>query len=311
MNPPFVTLCLPAYNAARYLPETLACVRAQTFADWELIVTEDGSAESVETLVLAFAQTVPQPVVYQRHEQNRGLPATRNTGIAAARGEWIALLDSDDLWTPDHLAGLVACALRRPDAGLVHAGSVLFDSDTGRELEIRAPSAEAVRDFPRSLYLGDYVVQPSSVLLKKSLWASVGGFDPSYRYVEDREMWLRCARAGARFAFTGRNTCRYRKHAAALTAHAGPMAVAGAQVLERHLDWDVVAAPCRRLLTAEAWTSAGRIALRSDPRAARACFSRAWRIRRSPRLAGYWLAACLFALKQAPGILPFAARRLR
>jgi glycosyltransferase involved in cell wall biosynthesis len=293
MSRPFISICIPAYNARRYLPATLASVRAQTCADWELIVTEDGSREPVADLVRAFAQKVPQAVVYQRHEHNKGLPATRNTGIAAARGRWIALLDSDDLWTPDHLTSLVACARRHPAADLVHAGSVLFDSKTGADIGIRAPSAAAVRAFPRSLYLADYIVQPSSVLMKKSLWTRVGGFNPDYRNVSDRELWLRCARAGATFAYSGGISCRYRKHAAAISTHAGPMALHCARVLDQHLDWQAIDPACRHRVTAEAWTSAGRIVLRRKPHLARTCFARAWRVRRSPRVACYWLAACL------------------
>jgi len=293
---PLISICLPAYNSGRYLPATLACVREQTYANWELIVTEDGSPAPVEAMVLAFARSGPQPVTYQRHETNQGLPATRNTGIAAARGAWIALLDSDDLWTPDHLADLVARAAERPAAEFVHAGSVLFDSESGTTLEIRAPSMDAVADFPRSLYLGAYIVQPSSVMLQKALWTRVGGFNPAFRYVEDREMWLRCARARARFSFTGRNTCLYRKHATALTTHAGPMALASAQVLQQHLDWSEIAPGLRRRVTAEAWTSAGRLVLRSAPHHARSYFSSAWRIRRSLRVGCYWLAAWIGSL---------------
>lgn len=296
MNAPAVSICIPAYNAARYLPETLASVRAQTFTDWELIVTEDGSREPVEAIVRAFAIAGPQTVIYQRHTENRGLPAARNTGIILARGGWIALLDSDDVWTPDHLTSLLACASECPRADFVHAGSQLFDSDSGRELESRAPSSAMVRDYPLSLYRGEYVVQPSSVLLQKKLWARVRGFNPAYRYVEDREMWLRCARAGAIFAFTGRNTCRYRKHAAALTTHAGPMALAGARVLDQHLDWAEIPPELRQRLTAEAWMSAGRIGLRRAPHQARDCFARAWRVRPSARSAGYWTVAHLLSL---------------
>ncbi|MBC8009333.1 MAG: glycosyltransferase family 2 protein [Burkholderiales bacterium] len=301
---PLITICVPAYQAARFLPETLASIRAQTHTDWELIVTEDGSADPVEDLVAAFAATGPQSVTYQRHPRNQGLPAARNTGIAAARGIWIALLDSDDIWTADHLADLLLRARHEPAAELIHAGSVLFDSDTGRPLEVRAPTPATVRSYPCSLYLGDYSVQPSSVLLKKSLWTRVGGFDPAYRYVEDREMWLRCARAGAGIAFTGRNTCRYRKHASALTTHAAPMALASARVLQQHLDWNVISSPLRHRITAEAWMSAGRLALRAAPRIARDCFSRAWRIHRSARIAAYWLLAALFSLKPAPATSP-------
>jgi len=290
---PLITICIPAYNAARYLPATLESVRSQSHSHWELIVTEDGSPEPVESLVQAFALTVRQPVLYQRHEKNQGLPAARNTGITKASGKWIALLDSDDLWLPCHLAELAAAARENPAADLVHAGSVLFDSESGRETEVRAPSVAALRNFPRSLYEGEYIVQPSSVLLAKGFWARVGGFNPDFRYVEDREMWLRCARAGAVFAFTGHNTCRYRRHATALTRHAAPMALASARVLQQHLDWNVAPLTVRRRITAEAWTSAGRLELRSAPRAARDHFARAWSVRRSPRIACYWLATYL------------------
>ena len=97
MEIPLISICIPAFKAERYLAETLESVRGQSFKDWELIVTEDGSRDGTEAIVGGFAGTVPQPVTYQRHDLNRGLPATRNTGIASARGTWIALLDSDDL----------------------------------------------------------------------------------------------------------------------------------------------------------------------------------------------------------------------
>jgi glycosyltransferase involved in cell wall biosynthesis len=296
MTVPLLTICMPAFKAERYLEATLDSVRTQTFTDWELILVEDGSRDRAEELVQEFARTGSQRVQFVRHEKNQGLPATRNTGIGLARSEWIVLLDSDDLWTPDHLSDLVACAREHPEADLVHSGSVLFDSDSGRELEIRAPSAEIVSSYPLSLFLGAYIVQPSSVMLKKSLWAKVGGFDPAFRYVEDREMWMRCARAGSLFAFTGRNTCRYRKHATALTTHSGPMAIAAAEVYDKAVDWSAIPAQLRRDRAAAGWMAAGRIVLRQDPRAARRYFSKALRHRVSPALLAYWSAATLLGL---------------
>lgn len=291
MPAPFVSICIPAYKAERYLAETLESIRAQTFDDFEVIVTEDGSKDRTEEIVRAFASRLPQPVVYQPVAVNQGLPATRNTGISAARGRWIALLDSDDLWTPTHLEELVSTA-KSTGADLVHAGSLLFDSDTGRDLEPRMPSAEEIALFPASLYTGSYIIQPSSVLLSRELWQRVGGFNPQFRYVEDREMWLRCARAGGRFACTGNLTCRYRKHATALSRHAGPMAVATAQVCEQHVDWEKLPAELRRRETVDAWTAAGRIVLRDDPRAAAAHFRRALKYASlAPRLWAYWTAA--------------------
>jgi len=287
---------MPAYKADRYLGETLASIRQQTFTEWELIVVEDGSRDRTEELVQEFARSVTQSVRFVRHEKNQGLPATRNTGIGLALGEWIVLLDSDDLWTPDHLADLIDAARRNPAADLVHSGSVLFDSDSGRELEVRAPSPEVTASYPLSLFLGRYIIQPSSVMLKKSLWKKVGGFDPAFRYVEDREMWMRCARAGAIFAYTGRNTCLYRKHATALTTHAGPMATAAAQVYDKAADWTAIPAALRREHAAAGWMAAGRIVLRENPRAARQYFSHALRHRTTPVLLAYWSVAAVLGL---------------
>ena len=275
-----VSICIPAYNARTYLPQALESVRAQTFADWELIVTEDGSDDGSGDLVAEFAKSVPQEVRFRRHEKNKGLPATRNSGISEARSEYIALLDADDYWAAEHLADLVA-KVAETGADVVHSGSILFDSDSGQTLEVRAPTAEAVRDFPLSLFVADYIIQPASVLLSKALWTRVGGFDESFRYVEDREMWLRCARAGARFAFTGRDTCHYRKHATALSTHAAEMAIAGARVFEKHLDWTEIPEELRVRSAVETWVAGARILQRAEPRRASELLLRAQRI--SPR----------------------------
>jgi GT2 family glycosyltransferase len=286
MPAPRLSVCIPAFKADRYLEATLDSLRGQTFRDWEVILVEDGSHDRAEELFRTFAARIDQPARFMRHERNQGLPATRNTAIAEARGEWIVLLDSDDLWHPDHLAQLVACAGHQPDAELVHAGSLLFDSDSGRELEVRAPSAAVVAGFPLSLFVGEYIIQPSSVMLRKSLWARVGGFNPAFRYVEDREMWMRCARAGAVFAFTGGPTCLYRKHAAALSTHSAPMAEAAAAVFDQHLDWTAIPADLRRARAAAEWAAAGRLRQRTSPRLAAAHFTRACRIQWQ---AGWWL----------------------
>ena len=291
MKAPLISICIPAYKAERFLLATLESVRIQRFTDWELIVTEDGSKDSTEEIVREFAAGVSQSVRYDRHIENLGLPATRNTGIASAHGEWIALLDSDDVWTAGHLE-TAAALIPSTAAELIHAGSVLFDSDTGREIEVRAPTAKMVDEFPRSLFNGEYVIQPSSVVLRRRLWEDVGGFDPTFRYVEDREMWIRCARTGAQFVYTGLNTCLYRKHATALSRHGVAMALASARVFEKNIDWEAVPSRQRRSQAADAWFAAGRIALRDDPASAKGFFGHALRHRSlSPTTAGFWLAA--------------------
>ncbi|ATC63691.1 glycosyl transferase [Nibricoccus aquaticus] len=295
MPTPLVSICIPAYKAGPFIYETLLSIHAQTFTDWEVIVIEDGSKDNTEQIVHAFAEASTQPVGFQRHTVNQGLPATRNTAIAAARGEWIALIDSDDLWTPHHLEHAVAHA-RKSGADLVHTGVIMFDSDTGKDLELRVPSAAAIAALPLSLFRGDYPIQPSSTLIRRDTLTKAGGFDPKCRYVEDRELWCRLARAGARISYVDALTCRYRQHAGAMTKNAPAMALGVAEVFERNTDWAAIPLEIRRERASSAWLDAGRLILRTDPRTARAYFAKARRHSRAPRILAYSAAAFLLSL---------------
>ena len=189
--------------------------------------------------------------------------------------------------------------MNQNEADLVHAGSILFQSETGKFIQERVPTPQMTASFPHSFFCGDYIIQPASVLLRRSLWRKVGGFDPAFRYVEDRDMWLRCARAGARFVYTGKQSCLYRKHGTALSTHAAEMAEASAAVFDKHLDWDLIPREVRRRLAAETWAAAGRLRQRRDPSLASRHFQRAcavdWRL-------DWWLrgAACTVVASMHP-----------
>ncbi len=303
---PLISICIPAYKADKYLDAALASVRVQTFTDWEVIVTEDGSRDRAEDIVRQFAASVAQRVLYQRHEVNQGLPATRNTGIAAARGEFIALLDADDAWEPAHLETLLSTQAAT-GADFVHSGSILFDSETGATLECRRPSPEQLAQFPVSLYAGTYVIQPSSVLVRKTVFDRIGVYDTSFRYCEDLELWFRAAKGGVAFAFSGTDTCRYRKHAGALSNQGGPMSIAAARAYAKHFDWPALSLDIRRARTAGLCEAAGRIHLSAEPGRAWGFFERAWSLRRHPKyLAFAWLAA-FQARRCGQSLQPFAA----
>ncbi|MCC5838574.1 MAG: glycosyltransferase family 2 protein [Opitutales bacterium] len=259
-----ISICIPAYKAARFLPKTLASVREQLFTDWELILVEDGSDDGTRGIIETFATSVRQTVRYLRHEQNRGLTATRNTGISAARSDWIAILDADDVWTPEHLSACAEAA-QASDADVVHGGSQLFDSDTGRDLETRVPDDAALATVPLSVFTQQYIIQPSSIVMKRALWEQVGGFDTTFQHVEDLEMWLRCLRAGAAIHYSGKVTCRYRKHASAMSGESYPMAAAFARVYARHLDWEAIPRRVRRERAMAGFVAAARLCWRKKP----------------------------------------------
>src|SRR5918996_212462 len=120
-----VSVVIPTYNYGRYLPEAVESVLHQTFPDLEVIVVDDGSTDDTRELIGRFGDKVCY--IYQR---NQGLPAARNTGIRAARGEYVGFLDSDDLWLPGKLALQVPRLDSRQAVGLVYADALFFSDET-------------------------------------------------------------------------------------------------------------------------------------------------------------------------------------
>src|SRR5262245_20654457 len=101
-QPARVSIILPTYNRAPFLPQALASIRSQQYTDWELIVVDDGSRDDTPLVVARLFADTPQPTRYVRQE-NQGAYAARNTGLGVAQGEYVAFFDSDDLWLPHHL----------------------------------------------------------------------------------------------------------------------------------------------------------------------------------------------------------------
>lgn len=297
MPDPLISICIPAYKAEKYLQAALDSVRAQTFADWELIVTEDGSKDRTEEIVQAFAQGVAQPVIYNRHEKNRGLPATRNTGIAAARGTWVAFLDADDLWAPTHLADLVAAAGQDNSYDLVYAGTSIFDDLTGAEIQVRTTTAENLAALPLALYTSRVVIQPSAAMVRRSALEKFGPVSEAYPICNDLELWLRIAAGGGKFNYTGRITCLYRKHGEAMSQKSAALIAEAARICEAYNQCTAIPARVRRTHPAALNRYAGRILLRENPAAARRLFGHSLRLNAfSPATLGWWLAAAMYSV---------------
>src|SRR4051812_16716694 len=130
---PAVSVILPTYNRAKFLPQAFASIRSQTFTDWELIVVDDGSTDDTAALVAELTRGWEQPMRYHRQE-NRGAYGARNTGLDLARGEYVAFFDSDDVWLPHHLGDCYAALAANPDVDWVYGASRSVDQATGREL---------------------------------------------------------------------------------------------------------------------------------------------------------------------------------
>ena len=184
---PKVSVVIPAYNAMTYLPETLDSVLKQTFTDFEVLIVNDGSTDSIVT----WASAITDPRVQLISQDNQGLPGARNTGIAHAKGEYIAFLDADDLWEPTKLEKQVQCFQENPNAGVVYTWSLLVDEygkPTGR---IFASQAEG--NVWQQLLETDVISNGSSAMVRKDCFEAVGVFDHTLTSAEDLDMWLRIA----------------------------------------------------------------------------------------------------------------------
>ncbi|MFM7100229.1 MAG: glycosyltransferase family 2 protein [Verrucomicrobiota bacterium] len=218
---------VPAYNYARYLPEALDSVLAQTWPAWECVVVDDGSTDDTPAVGARYAALDSRFRVIRK--KNGGLSAARNTGIEAAQGDWVAFLDADDVWCPGFLAQAVG-VIRRGDVrlGLVACAASRLSPDG------QVVSVPAVAD--REVTCADIVrrtrFSPSTVVARRMVFGEVGGFEETLRSCEDRDMWIRIA-AHHRVWFCGTPAVHIRDTPGSMSKNAGRMKVAMLTVQRR------------------------------------------------------------------------------
>lgn len=183
-----VSILLPIYNRAHTLPRCLASIRAQTFQDWELIAVDDGSKDGSAELIAGDPR-----FRLLRHEENRGASAARNTALAAAEGELVALIDSDDEWLPQKLERQLACLQERAaDA----CGCEYWMVDGAREQRISLPSPAS---WAEELHVRCGLGNGTTLLARRACLLAIGPLDEQLRIYEDWDWMLRFA---ARFRYT-------------------------------------------------------------------------------------------------------------
>jgi len=178
-----VSVIIPTFNRVEYLPDALDSVYSQTHPVTEVIVVDDGSTDhTVEKLSPSY------PSVQFLRQENQGVSSARNLGIAKASHPWIALLDSDDRWTPQKLEQQITHLSQNPSLRAVHTEEKWIRD--GKEINIPA-SLDKSKDGLWERSLEKCIICPSSVLLHQSVFEKTGTFDPSLAICEDYDFWLR------------------------------------------------------------------------------------------------------------------------
>jgi glycosyltransferase involved in cell wall biosynthesis len=203
-----VSIVTPAFNAAAHLGEMIESVLAQTYGDFELLIVDDGSTDRTAAIAARYCDRDRR--IALRSRPNGGPSSARNLALRQARGAYIALLDSDDLWQPDYLAAQLRTLALHPDADVVTSNAI----NLGGLLDGRSywPASDELREITllEMIHREDAVHIMS--MLRRSVIDRVGYFDERLRGNEDYQFWLRAAAAGCRFIadFTPRGYYRRR-----------------------------------------------------------------------------------------------------
>ncbi len=180
---PLVSVIIPAYNRGWIVCEAVDSVLAQDYPNLEVIVVDDGSTDNTQDLLIKYKDRIR--VVYQK---NSGVSAARNIGIKNANGEYIALLDSDDLWCKKKISSQIDFFRNNPEALICQTEEIWIRNGkrVNPKIKHKKPSGMI---FEASLSL--CLVSPSAVMIKKTLFDSVGLFDEKLPACEDYDLWLR------------------------------------------------------------------------------------------------------------------------
>jgi glycosyltransferase involved in cell wall biosynthesis len=186
MKPPLVSCIVPVYNGERFLGEALDSILAQSYEPLEVLVVDDGSTDGTPEVAASYGDRI-----CYMEQSNAGPAAARNRGVEASRGEFLAFLDADDLWVPDKTAKQVQTLRDRPELDFC-VGHIKNFFMPERQTE-----AEEHSDHPYHQLRPGF--SPCALLVTRSTFASVGGFDPDLRLGEDTDWFIRAFADGCKY----------------------------------------------------------------------------------------------------------------
>ena len=194
--PPKVSVVIPTYNRPDYLIEAVESVLAQTYQDFEIVVIDDGSSDDTPSRFATYIERTPlaQGRTFYHKQENSGSAVARNRGVFYAKGEYIAFLDSDDLWYPTKLEKQVKILDENQEMSVVYTDCYCGESrndpnQTGFFAKANPPSGDIFDRMARN-----NLFWTSSLLLRREVFIKSGTFDPTFRRMQDYDLWLRICR---------------------------------------------------------------------------------------------------------------------
>ncbi len=181
---PFISVIIPTFNRLDLLKETIQSVRTQTYRDFEIIVVNDGSSDGTGAWLKA------QSDLRVVEQSNSGIAASRNNGALVARGAWLAFLDHDDIWSPDKLSIQAEFIRDNPDVAMVSARHVRLGKDYSQPARPQWIKGDLlIKEYSESF------IHTSSVVIRRDVFDSIGGFPTRYRFADEFDVWLKIAAA--------------------------------------------------------------------------------------------------------------------
>ncbi len=202
------------YNSEKYLEDTIKSILNQTYKNWELIIINDGSTDKTEEIVKKFISE-GNPIAYY-YQERKGFAAARNKAIELSKGEWIAILDHDDLWYPEKLEIQSKSIEKFPEAKIHFSNSEWF-KDSGKTIKLTLEENRfdtgVVKDTFLKLLTEGCFIDSETVIMNKSALIDAGGFDENYLYIVDYDAFLRLAKKTDAY-YENRVLARWRVHPA-------------------------------------------------------------------------------------------------
>jgi Glycosyl transferase family 2 len=205
-----VSVVIPAYNGDRYLAAAIDSVLGQTYQDYEIVVVDDGSTDNTAQVVKQYGKAVRY-----LSQTNQGVAASRNLGLAAAMGDYIAFLDQDDFFLPHKLSSQVALLDRNADLGMVNSGWQIFHGDLSDSQNENQAAVQPWQQIPQLTAANLIIWKPvflGAMLFRRHWLERARGFNTTLEQTPDVDLVMRLAKIGCPAAWVEQVTVKYRQH---------------------------------------------------------------------------------------------------